>query len=62
MAFKFFIFNLPMTLNEDHPLHSELVALSMQTGPADLVSLAYELHRGTNGDEFGPGNRRCCFF
>lgn len=61
-TFKYFIFNLPMTLNEDHPLHSELVALSMQTGPADLVSLAYTLHRGTNGDEFGVGEQAVLLF
>ena len=59
-TFKYFIFNLPMTFNEDNPMHSELVALSMQTGPADLVSLAYTLHRGTMS--LVLGSRPCCFF
>lgn len=60
--FEFLIFNLPLTLNEDNPVQSELIDLSRQAGSADLVSLAYELYRGTNGEEFGPEEQAVLLF
>src|SRR5690554_780652 len=60
--FEFLIFNLPLTLNEDNPVQSELIDLSRQAGSADLVSLAYELHRRTNGEKFGPEEQAVLLF